>query len=183
MNDFLWQSVNNVIKQRWRAFSVALLLTLLLPSTYAESFDSEHPKPKEELAVILPPAPQPENLLPLDARHNASQSFAVDAQSLSISEDGIIFYTVVATSRSGARNISHEGLRCSSFEYRQYAFGRRDGTWARSRRKLWKPISSRAHNQLHATLAKDYFCDIRSTAGTAEEIIDRIRHQRTIEDW
>lgn len=136
-------------------------------------------KPWTEVAVQLPPAPAAENLLQFYVSATATQTFAIDAKSLSVGSDGVIRYTLVANSRTGVKNISYEGIRCQSYEKRLYAFGHQDGTWSRSRNDQWERIRSNAANRQHAALAQDYLCQGLTIAGTAEQLVESIRKQRT----
>ncbi|MBS1170607.1 MAG: hypothetical protein H6R01_1525 [Burkholderiaceae bacterium] len=151
----------------------------VLPSRDFDEEDKSKVAPEEK--TVLPPMPQPENLLPFETGPNAAQSFVIDAKSLSIGKDGIIRYTVVATSRGGAVNIMHEGVRCKTHEYRIYAFGRKDGQWAWSRNEQWQRVSTLAINQSHTILARDFFCLAGLPSGTANEIVTRIRYNRPLE--
>ena len=135
-------------------------------------------KPESEL--VLPAAPVKANLLPFHVSPTATLNFAIDAKSLSVTEDGIVRFTLVVTSTSGATNISHEGIRCSSFEKKLYATGHADGSWVRSKRDVWSPIRDAGSNRQHAALAKDYFCDASTVSGKADTIVDRIRRQKTL---
>lgn len=151
----------------------------LAQSRFEEDFNAED-KPWQELALQLPAAPQPEDLLPFEVSATATQAFAIDAKSLTIGEDGIIRYTLVAASPAGARNISYEGIRCETFEKKLYAIGQADGSWSRSRRHQWERIVRNAANRQHAVLAIDYFCDASSIAGNAKQILERIRYERPV---
>ena len=178
--------------QRWHALAMMLMLLSFVSTAHAEDDDdlfgdeafAERQKPKLEAAVVMPPFPKAENLLPFDAGPADRRSYALDAKSISVNEkDHIVYYTIVTTSSSGARTINHEGLRCGTHEYKQYAYGRIDGTWARARLDLWRPISSRSHTRFRAALSKDYFCDTGLVSGTAEQIIDRVKYKKPVEDW
>ncbi|MEA5098875.1 MAG: CNP1-like family protein [Burkholderiaceae bacterium] len=175
------------------AFGVALLLSV--SGVHAASIDldpdvqpnknfaePDENKPFVEEQVALPPFPQQKNLIPLDTGPTASYVFALDAKSLTVGKDGVIRYTVVATSPSGAVNIIYEGLRCKTFEYRPYAFGGKNDKWVPARNGRWQVISSMAKDQSHFALAQDYFCEGRTLSGGAEQIIERIRYQRRIEN-
>jgi hypothetical protein len=148
-------------------------------SQFEEDFDDEH-KAWQEIAIQLPAAPQSEHLLPFYVSANATQSFAIDEKSVTVGTDGVIRYTLIASSPSGARNISYEGIRCRSFEKKIYAFGQPNGSWSRSRRDQWEPIAQNAANRQHATLAKDYFCRNFTVAGSAVEMVGRIREQQPL---
>lgn len=148
-------------------------------SRFEEDFDDKD-KPWQEVAVQLPSTPKPENLVPFYVSATATQSFFIDTKSLTLGSDGVIRYTLVAVSDAGARNVSYEGIRCATYERKLYAFGQSDGNWSRSRRDQWERINSNASNRQHAALAKDYFCEEKTVAGTAEDMITRIRYGRTL---
>lgn len=150
-------------------------------SAFDEDFDDDT-KPWQEIAIQLPAPPIAANLLPFDVSGNATQTFAIDAKSLSLGSDGVIRYTLVATSPAGARNVSYEGIRCASFEKKLYAFGHPDGSWSRSRNDQWQPIVRNAANRQHAALFKDYFCDGLTVAGSAQQMLERIRQRRPLGD-
>jgi len=144
-------------------------------SRFEEDFNDED-KPWQEIAVQLPAAPKQENLLPFYS--SPSQSFAIDATSVLVGTDGVVRYVLVASSTGGARNVSFEGIRCSAFERKLYAFGQPDGSWSRSRRDQWERISNHTVNRQHAVLAKDYFCQQLMVAGNAKQMVDRIREKK-----
>jgi hypothetical protein len=149
---------------------------------FEEDFDDKE-KPWQEVAVQLPAAPAAENLLPFYVSPTATQTFAIDAKSVTLGADGVIRYTLVTKSAQGATNVSYEGIRCISFEKKLYAFGRPDGSWSRSRRDQWEPINLGNVNRQHAALAKDYFCLEKTIAGKAEDMVDRIRRQRPLSPY
>lgn len=137
-------------------------------------------KPSQETAVVLPAAPQAADLLPFEVATTVTQAFAIDAKSLSISADGVIRYTLVAQSQSGAKSISYEGIRCQTFEKKLYSFGHKDGSWSLARRDQWEPIIGSAVNRAHVALAQDYFCQNKTTAGDAAAILDRLKRKRLL---
>jgi hypothetical protein len=166
--------------------SVLTAVILLLANTLAgaqsrfdEEFDDEE-KAWQEIAIQLPAAPVPENLLPFEVSATATQTFAIDAKSLTVGSDGVVRYTMVSKSQGGATNVSYEGIRCESFEKKLYAFGRPDGSWSRSRRDKWEPINGGIANRQHAALARDYLCQEKMVAGSAEEMVRRIRYQNSL---
>ncbi len=143
-------------------------------SHFEQDFDDKE-KAWAEIAVQLPAPPKRANLLEFYVSPIATQTFAVDAESLSAGNDGVVRYTLVSRSASGAENISYEGIRCESFEKKLYAFGHKNGSWTRSRRDQWEPITGTIANRHHAALARDYFCSHKVVDGNAEQIIRRIR--------
>lgn len=129
----------------------------------------------QEIALQLPAAPLAENLLSFYVSPLASQTFAIDAKSLSVGLDGVVRYTMVAKSKSGIQNVSYEGIRCASLEMRLYAFGQKDGAWSRARGNAWRAIAGFGANRQHAALALEYFCQDKTVQGNAETIVKRMR--------
>jgi hypothetical protein len=148
-------------------------------SQFEEDFD-DPTKPWEEMAVQLPGPPRDADLLPFSVSATATQRFAIDSRALTVGADGVVRYTMVAISPSGARNITYEGIRCAAFEKKLYAFGHVDGAWSRSRRDKWEPIVRNAANRQQATLAQDYFCDGKTVAGNASMMLERIRREKPV---
>lgn len=158
-------------------------LILALSCTIAAAQQEEKkngPSEWQESPVQFPAAPQKENLLPFYASNASTMRFTIDAKSVSVESDGVVRYTVVITSKSGASNVSYEGIRCSTLEKKLYAFGQTDGNWSAARRDSWDPILDGGLNRQHASLAKDYFCDGSRPAGNAETIVERIRRNRPL---
>lgn len=144
-----------------------------------ELFDDSS-KTWSEIAVELPALPQAANLLPFGVSNTATQRFAVDAKSLTLGADGVVRYTLVVISSSGARNVTHEGIRCAANERKIYALGHADGTWSRARRDQWEPIVNNAINRQQAALAEDYFCIGNAVAGSASDMLRRLRQGEPI---
>ena len=128
-----------------------------------------------EMLLTMPQGPKETALLPIQVGPTASQRFFIDSQSVSVSKDGVVRYTLISVGNGGAKNISYEGLRCESREKRLYAFGRQDGSWSKARSSSWGKINPKALNTQHATLANDYFCMASTVAGTAAQIVKRLR--------
>lgn len=167
-------------------FGLALLsaahITAAQQPEFNKYYKEEDDKPWEEMQAELPAAPKDENLLPFYVGPTTTQTFAIDSKSLAIGKDGVIRYTLVATSPGGAKNISYEGIRCASFEKKIYALGRDDGSWARSRRDQWDGIVRSKVNRQHAALSQDYFCSNLTIMGTEKDILQRIRSGKTLID-
>ena len=122
-----------------------------------------------EIGRALPAAPKAENLVPIYVGPMTENSFAVDRESVTVSPDGVVRYTLVVTSSAGARNVSFEGLRCETAERRLYAFGRSDGSWSKARNNQWAKIQDNTLNRHHAALYKEYFCTTGGLVLSTEE--------------
>lgn len=165
------------------AAGIGALLVIGVPAQAQSGFEEDFndtTKAWQEIAIQLPAAPKPENLLEFYVSETATQLFAIDANSVSVGKDGVVRYTLVSRSRSGAENISYEGIRCESYEKKLYAFGRPDGSWSRSRRDQWERITGTLSNRQHAALARDYFCSHKVVEGNARQIVSRLRHKQPL---
>lgn len=167
---------------------IALLLTTSLVATTAqakygpddEAETLEAMRPKEEKEAPLPPFPVLKNLLTVDTGPTARQSFAIDPQALTIADEYVVRYTVVATSSAGAKNVSFEGINCMTMQYKRYAYGTKEGKWVRTRENQWQPVSSMAQNQFHHTVRQFFFCQGGLPAGSVKDILDRVRDNRPL---
>lgn len=147
------------------------------------SDDDEEEETSREVKVmplVMPEFPVEDNLLPFEVGPTQTQTFYIDPASLSVGEDEIR-YTMVTKSTAGAVNISYEGIHCSTYEFRRYAYGHRDKKWVMSKNEDWRPVNFYAANRPRAALIQDFFCDLKSIAGSAEDMIFRIRHNRSVE--
>ena len=92
------------------AFLLSIASVSAAQANFEEDFDDGE-KPWQEIAVQLPAPPVAANLVPFFVSATATQEFAIDAKSLTLGSDGVIRYSLVTTSTSGAKNISYEGIR------------------------------------------------------------------------
>jgi CNP1-like family len=128
----------------------------------------------------LPPLPRDADLLTFEVSQNTPLKFAVDAKSIDVGSDGVVRYTVVAMSPSGASNVNYQGIRCDTYEWRQYAALNADHDgWDRTAATEWKRIENGELNAYQAALYKDYFCDNKLPAAPAKVIANNIRLGRT----
>lgn len=157
----------------------AALLTVAALSVPAFCWaDDDANKPPPEIDWQLPATPAPADMVPFFQSPITKQVFAIDAKSLSVDKDEVVRYTIIGTSSGGAKNISYEGIRCSTFEKRLYAMGHADGTWAKARDSEWQPIATSGTNKQHEDLARNYLCDGTTIAGTANQIVQNLRYHR-----
>lgn len=106
----------------------------------------------------LPAFPHEANLREFYVSETTSHHFFIDASTLGVGQDGVVRYVLVLRTSGGALNVTYEGIRCATREYRIYASGHRNGSWARARLNLWRPIENKPVNRHHAALSQDLFC-------------------------
>lgn len=157
------------------------LIALAAAHALAAPVGGDEPQPEwVESAVALPPTPARDKLLRYDVSPTATMEFALDPKSISVTDQGIVRFTSVIRSPSGATNVSYEGIRCDTAEKRLYATGRANGSWAPASNGDWRAIGNVGANRYHAALASDYFCDGGTVAGKAETIVERMRRQKPL---
>lgn len=129
--------------------------------------EAEAPVPKsvedvdttwKEDATSLPPWPNDSDLIEFSV-DDPSSSFRqyIDGKSIAIGKDGAVRYTLVVEARSGVRNVSFEGLRCTpSGAYKIYAYGY-DGRFEEAESD-WIPIHGRRQDTIHRDLHKLILC-------------------------
>ncbi|HZP92758.1 MAG TPA: CNP1-like family protein [Burkholderiales bacterium] len=131
--------------------------------------------PWQESEVQLPPYPDLSGLQPFDIAGPSNYRFLVDPRSISIGADRVVRYTVVARSASGTNNVSYEGIRCETREWKTYAYGRSDGTWASARDAQWQHVPSALANAFRYALYRDYFCSGGAPVPKAEDALAEMK--------
>jgi hypothetical protein len=118
----------------------------------------------KEDALNLPPYPAEAALIEFRPRGYSKNRFYIDRDSVSLGADRVVRYTVVIKSASGVANVSYEGMRCKTSEYKMYAYGTRNGSWSNAREPKWQDVGSTAGNY-HYSLWVDYLCDSEAVRG------------------
>ena len=148
-----------------------LPLAALLPSpAWSARNEGDSAKQSTEAREVkFPPFPQAENLIPFVVSATADSKFMIDGESLSVTPDRVVYYTLVIVSSAGARNVSYEAIRCATAERRVYGFGRSDGTWSKARGDQWLRIEEQTVNRQHAALFGEYFCTLGTSLRDADD--------------
>jgi len=132
----------------------------------------EEEAPWQEQREVEPPAfPRQENLLEYYVGPATTNTYFIDASTLSVGSDGIVRYVLVVLTSGGATNVSFEGINCKDLTWKHYATGHGNGTWVKSRaaRAEWRPIENKPVNRHHASLSRDLFCPAGNAISTADE--------------
>lgn len=168
-------------------FTVLCLCTLLLwqaplrAEAASSTSDFIAPPPWREQATALPAYPADADLLPFRVDQPAlSQIFNIDAGSLSVGADGVVRYSVVIVSNSGARNVLFEGLRCATREFRTYAYGQAGQDFRPAQSDKWQPVSQVGWGGFRAVLLRDYLCDGHLSPYHPNEIKYRLSHSQAV---
>ena len=127
----------------------------------------------KEGAVTMPAYPKAEGLIEFAVSGATSFRFFIDPASLSVAEDGVVRYTLVARSPAGVNNVSYEGIGCTAGIFKVFAYGSA-GRWS-SQRSEWKPIGYQTAQRWHYVLRDRFFCPLRQPIHTAAEGLDALR--------
>jgi hypothetical protein len=139
---------------------VATVAPLAVHAQKTLDYEFDNEKPWVEIQAQLPPYPKPENLVQFDAGPASTNLHYVDAPSLTVGEDGVIRFSLVIKSPSGAMNVSYEGIRCQTAEKRTYAYGRNNNTWLQARASRWVDLENIAQNYAERALYRYFFCPL-----------------------
>lgn len=145
-------------------------------------FDADN-KPWKEVEAQLPAYPTPAEAIPFFVSSASENEFFIDPKSVSVSEDGIVRYTLIVKSVTGVMNVSFEGIRCETREKKLYAFGRPNGTWSRNKYAKWDAVKFKDVNRQHHMLYDDFFCPNFIIAKDAAEVVNALRagiHPRAV---
>lgn len=140
-------------------------------SDWERKHEDRLPPPEE--AVALPSYPKADQLIEFFVAATSEFRFFIDAASISVGDDGVVRYVLIARSPAGVDNVSFEGMRCTSAEVRIYALGR-DGAWA-GKPGEWRTIEPRSVQRWHNELYREYFCPQKQPIGSAREGISALR--------
>ena len=157
---------------KFKPLALAILLGLSL-TAWAQR-DAELMDWKEG-TIPPPPAFDVAKLLTFEVSAASSLVYGVDPATLSIADDGIVRYVMVATSASGVRNVFYEGLRCSSGEFKTYARYTPEGTWIKVTRPEWRSVFGNLPSRHALQFARSGACDNMTPASSVNEIVRRLK--------
>lgn len=157
---------------KFKPLALAILLGLSL-TAWAQR-DAELMDWKEG-AIPPPPAFDVAKLLTFEVSAASSLVYGVDPATLSIADDGIVRYVMVATSASGVRNVFYEGLRCSSGEFKTYARYTPEGAWIKVTRPEWRSVFGNLPSRHALQFARSGACDNMTPASSVNEIVRRLK--------
>ena len=125
----------------------------------------------------VPPAPtfDPSKLLVFDVSTGSSLVHGVDPTTLRIGGDGIVRYVMVATSRTGARNVLYEGIRCSSGEFKIYARHSAEGGWRPVDKPEWRSLFGNMPSRHALQLARTAVCNNSAPTASVGEIVHKLK--------
>ncbi len=116
-------------------------------------------KPWAEAQSVIPDPPLEENLRALYSPDlYPGYLYYVDNRSISLRSDKVFRYTIVVESASRARSVLHEGIRCSTREFKTYAYLSSGGEFRNRRDARWERIVAEGPFAYRAVLLNEVIC-------------------------
>lgn len=161
--------------------AVLLAAFLAMAALHAPSRAQQADPPEwKEAEVPPPPAFKTDGLLPFQIGQATSLRFGVDPDTLTVGQDGVVRYVMVAQSASGATNVWYEGVRCTTAEVKTYAH------WAASTSTTaagwqvradadWRSLLGSSASRPALVLAREALCNGSTVNGDARRILRDLR--------
>lgn len=154
-------------------FAAAMLL--LAASAAAAEYVDPQAAWNESGIPATPPSFDMSRLIQVDAPHGSSLKYGIDPNTLSISDDGVVRYVVVASSAQGAVNALYEGIRCSTGEYRLYARHSPESGWSRAKGSEWQSVFDDMPSKHPLAIARAGVCIGRAPNGPLGTMLRTLR--------
>lgn len=143
------------------------------PSTFSSNVEDP-----EWIETVAPPPPafDASKLVMFDVSINSSLVYGIDPSTIRISpSDGLVRYVVVAESKSGARNVLYEALRCATGEFKTYARYSSDSNWSLVSDPKWKSMFGNMPSRHPLRLARAGGCENAAPPSSVASMISRMK--------
>jgi hypothetical protein len=142
------------------------------------TFDESQVEKWQESKTTVPAYPSDADLVAVPANDNDTLKIYLDRKSISRAPDRVARFTLVVESRSGARSVFYDGLRCETRQYKTYAIGTTDRAFTPVTDPQWRDIPRPEINDFRYRLYSRFVCDENSSARTPAEIVSLLKHSR-----
>lgn len=139
---------------------------------------------ENETQVLAVPAPNNLNEVHLDALPKG-MTLAVDKSRINVNEeDKVVRLWLWMTTASGTQSGTFEGFRCSTFEYKVYAYANpmREPVVSKAKSSVWRDVHQSNTANYRLELMSDYLCGIRGVYD-ANQIRSRMSGNFARETW
>lgn len=172
--------MNLLFRRLPRWMTSALAFSLL--GTAAHSVHAQTSYTDEKVwteAVAAPPASfSTEVLIPFEVLKASALTYGIDPDTLTVGDDGVVRYVMVARSSSGALNVLYQGIRCATAETKTYGRLSDKGAWNSSPDAEWQALSFRGPTRPAMILARQGVCEGRTVTGNAQKILAALKRDR-----
>lgn len=131
-----------------------------VPAAEGASQPQSEPKglAQEPVIVELPTTSSPSRVELFEVKGRTQHETGLDPDAISLGADGVTRYTLVVRTATGVANVTYEGIRCATGEWKVYATGRQDGQWHRVPDPVWRPMDKAGLNDVRQTLYERHVC-------------------------
>lgn len=119
-----------------------------------------------------------EALLTFEVFKASALTYGIDPNTLTVGEDGVVRYVMVARSSNGALNVMYQGIRCATAETKTSGRLSDKGTWNISPDAEWQALSFRGPTRPAMMLARQGVCEGRTITGNAQKILATLKTDR-----
>lgn len=142
---------------------------------YKFNYDPSLAKTWQEDGLALPAFPEESQLVPVPMPASDTIKVSIDKNSLIHGADGVLRFTLVIESPSGARSVFFDGIRCSTREYKSYAVGTLDRRFQPVRHAAWQFITLVPFNGYRYVLYKQYACTAHDSPRSPREFLEALK--------
>ncbi|MGE0097060.1 MAG: CNP1-like family protein [Hydrogenophaga sp.] len=152
-----------------------LALTCLGAANIATAADEEDP-PWQEKATAAPKSFDVAKLQHFTVTPDSSLVYGIDPATLTVGEDWVVRYVMVARSSSGAINAFYEGIRCQTAEVKTYArWDNNRSAWHTATSGEWKALAASGPTRPATVLAMEGLCNGRSVNGNPRKMLATLK--------
>jgi CNP1-like family len=158
----------------------ALAFTLLCSTPLFANAQTSYTDEKvwTEAIAALPASFSTEVLIPFEVFKASALTYGIDPNTLTVGEDGVVRYVMVARSSNGALNVLYQGIRCATAETKTYGRLSDKGTWNASLDADWQALSFRGPTRPAMILARQGVCEGRTVTGNVQKILATLKSDR-----
>jgi hypothetical protein len=120
--------------------------------------------------VVPPEVFSVDQLHTFEVKQGSALIYGIDPKTLSVGEDGVVRYVLVARSTSGALNALYQGIRCQTGEVKTYGRWDNRANWNTDAKAEWQALSYSGFTRPAMMLARAGMCDGRTVNGTPRKI-------------
>lgn len=139
----------------------------------------DEPEPWTEARTTPPSDWSAERAVEFRLGNPTSLRYAIDPQTLTVGEDGVVRYVFIARSSSGAINALYEGVRCQTAEVKVYARWDPDARqWRSNADESWQAMDFRGATRRALQMARGGLCDGKVANRSTALMLDALRNGR-----
>jgi hypothetical protein len=159
---------------------VAISMLAITSGAHAQLRPTDPDEPAWQETPVSPPGTfSTERLLDFEVSTGTSLNYGIDPATLSVGDDGVVRYVMVARSSSGALNVLYQGVRCQTGELKTYArWNNNASTWNVGAKEEWHALSFAGFTRPAMLLAKAGICDGRTVNGNPQKILHTLKNGR-----